>query len=417
MRLARCLPGAVALSLVLGVASARAGGPGVTVFSKASPQPLTLSGAQIAAAPDVPPTRYTLRASLGSAGSKITLSGLSIRGLLVQAGVDPDTIRFVSIVRANGSLLALTRADIADPPPFPEGPALIADSGGRTRFFRPVRDLKGTNAGDVVDTTSAGPLLVSVDGYVSLVLKPSASRTKVTTGQNVTFSVRLPYPPPGARLSYHWEFSDGFTADTRQVTHAFQTPGALQAQVTVSGTGGSDPNCASVCVGVAAVDVQVGEAAPQPDPTTDTTPGAGTGNPQAPGTAAGTGGGGQGGSGGSTGTGVATNPAPAPRPKPKPEPKPAARVPAARPDTPAPSQSATPLVTGVLLSGQPVALTGELPRPRAASTKTGGSAEGPPATRGAAMQPGRIGGGIALVLGVVGLGALSERRRVRLRVA
>src|SRR3954470_22584348 len=91
----RCILVAAALSLVAAIvpAGAIASGPGVTVFSKQSPQPLTLSGSQIAAAADVPPTTYTVRASPGSAGTKLRLRGLSMRGLLERAGVDPNSIR------------------------------------------------------------------------------------------------------------------------------------------------------------------------------------------------------------------------------------------------------------------------------------------------------------------------------------
>src|SRR5918997_3970044 len=116
--LARCALVAAALSLAAAIAPATAptAGPGVTVFSRQSPQPLTLSGAQIAAAADVPPTTYTVRASPGGPGTKLRLSGLSIRGLLELAGVNPSSIRFVSVIRANGSLATLNRADIISPP-------------------------------------------------------------------------------------------------------------------------------------------------------------------------------------------------------------------------------------------------------------------------------------------------------------
>src|SRR4051812_50060978 len=115
---ARCALVAAALSLAAAIApaTALAGGPGVTVFSRQTAQPLTLSGAQIAAAADVPPTTYTLRGSAGSPGRKLRLAGLSIRGLLDLAGIDTGSIRVVSVVRANGSLAVLNRADVLHPP-------------------------------------------------------------------------------------------------------------------------------------------------------------------------------------------------------------------------------------------------------------------------------------------------------------
>src|SRR5919107_5439040 len=86
----RCALVALALSLAAAIAPAAAvaAGPGVTVFSKQSAQPLTLSGSQVAAAADVSPRTYTLRERPGSAGKTLRLRGLSIRGLLDRAGID-----------------------------------------------------------------------------------------------------------------------------------------------------------------------------------------------------------------------------------------------------------------------------------------------------------------------------------------
>ena len=410
MVILRCLLAAVALSLGLGVAVAHAGGPGITLFAPNRVQPVTLSGQQIAARANVGPRRYTLRASPGAAGRKLTLRGMSIRGLLQLAGLDPDAINFVTIVRENGSLLGLTRADVADPPPFPEGPALVTDEGGTTRFFRPVRDLDGTNAADNITTSSAGPLEISVDGGGLLAIKAQASRRKVRTGQSVTFSARVRFPPTGAQLSYQWDFGDGGRAVGAHVTHTYTFAGDMQAQVSVRGTGGSTARCKTSCGGVATVDVRVGEPPQQPQ-APDTTPGSGTGNPQAPGSSAGDSAAGQGGSGGGsdTGTGRSSTAATGKR---KPEDAPTRA-------TPPPSERlpAGPLITGVLLTGEKTLPTGKLPSPKFSSPRPGGDDKGLQATRGGEDEPAQIGGGLALALLVMGLGALRERRLVKLRVA
>lgn len=411
MLILRCLLAAVALSLGVGVATAHAGGPGITLFAPNRVQPVTLSGAQIAARADVGPRRYTLRASPGAAGRKLTLRGMSIRGLLQLAGLDPDAINFITIVRENGSLLGLTRADVANPPPFPEGPALVTDDGGTTRFFRPVRDLDGTNAADNVTTSSAGPLEISVDGGGLLAIKAQATRRKVRTGQSVAFSARVRFPPTGAQLSYRWDFGDGATAVGSHVTHAYTFAGDMQAQVSVRGSGGSTARCKTSCGGVATVDVRVGEPPQQPQ-APDTSPGSGTGNPQAPGSSAGGSAGGAGGSGGGSDTGTGrSSPAGATRDK--------AKDAAARDTPPPPSERAPvgPLITGVLLAGEETLPTGKLPSAKFSSARPGGDEKGLQATRGGSDEPAQLGGGVALALLVMGLGALRERRHVKLRVA
>jgi PKD domain len=403
----------VLLSFALGAADARAGGPGITLFAPNRVQPVTLSGQQIAARANVGPRRYTLRATPGTTGRKLTLRGMSVRGLLQLAGLDPDAINFVTIVRENGSLLALTSADLADPPPFPEGPALVTDEGGTTRFFRPVRDLDGTNAEDSILTSSAGPLEISVDGGGLLAIKARPSRRKVRTGESVSFSARVRFPPTGAQLTYQWDFGDGTRAVGSHVTHVYTIAGDMQAQVSVRGTGGSTARCKTSCGGVATVDVRVGEPPEQPQ-AADTTPGSGTGNPQAPGSSAGDSAGGRGGSGGGPGTGAAGTPSAAGKPKPN-----AKREPArAKPPPPSERAAAGPLITGVLLAGEETLPTAKLPAPKfSPATRPGGDEQGLQATRGGSEESAQLGGGVALALLVMGLGALRERRLVKLRVA
>lgn len=188
-------------------ASAAAGGPEATLSSSASSTSATVSGAQIRAAADVPPTTYTVRSRPNSAGTKITLRGLSIRGLLRIAGFDPDAVDFISLVRPDGSLATLKHAEFADPPPFAEGPAIVADERGETRYLRPVRGPGSTNAHDSFAVSAA--LDVTVGGGVLLAVRTSASPRRTSARHAVSFGARVRFSPPGATLSYSWNFGDG----------------------------------------------------------------------------------------------------------------------------------------------------------------------------------------------------------------
>jgi hypothetical protein len=416
-----------ALSLLLGLAlwpaAAPAGGPGVTIFSARSVQPVTLSGNQIAAAADVPPTRYTVRRPGGSR-STITLRGLSVRRMLSLAGVSAK--RFISVVRADGSLLVLTRADISGSS-FAEGPALVTDEGASTRFFRPLRGSGAPNAADNIVTTSSGPLEISVDGGTLLAVQATASPRQTATGKTVTFRARVCYKPAGASLSYHWQFGDGSTASGDSVSHAYSTSGALQAQVAVRGTGGS--RCSSFCGGVAAVDVRIGDPNRVPGAPEDT-PGTGSGNPLAPGASTGGGGDGQGGAGGDGGVGDTLAKIEASRARSRAQEAARARKlrvarnrrralarDRVRARIPLRADGALP-VTGILIADAGTIIK-RLPPIRAAATAAAASAapKGVQATRGGSQETPGLGIGGALALLVMSLGALREGRPVRLRLA
>jgi hypothetical protein len=434
---ARCALAVVALGLASAVApaAALAGGPGVTVFSRQSPQPITLSGTQIAAAADVPARTYTLRERAGSAGTKLRLRGLSMRGLLELAGVNPSSVRFVSVVRANGSLATLNRADVLSPP-FPEGPALVTDEGSTTRFFRPARGAGGTS--DNVTSSSAGPLEITVDGGTLLAVRATANPKQTDPGEAVTFSARVKYPPAGAHITYHWDFGDGTTAEGQRVTHTFSSEGDMQVQVAARGTNGSTAACSGVCGGVAALDVRVGNPKGGTN-APDQTPGSGTGNPLAPGSGTGAGAGGPGGTGGGNTPG-ATGPGPdveavlSRLARERAAQHARERAAASRKRDAArrleeedrairrvsPAEVTRPsglVVTGILLAGQGAALTQQqIPRPP--NERPAGRPKGVQAARGSvqdATTPIPVAALLALL--VVVTGALRERRGVRLRTA
>jgi len=352
--------------LMLGLmpAAAQAAGPGVTLFLTTNPTPIDLPGARFS-------------------------GGQSISSLIAQNGVDPAGVTFVTVSRGDGGLVTLKRGQL--------GGAVIIDNGTTTRF------VSGGGAGgreEVTATNDSGPLQVNVNGGdISVVA--SVNRSEVQAGTSVTFSVRVRFGPPGAALSHEWDFGDGTPPERgKTVTHTYEFANNYQARVTVSGANGATGRCETSCAGTDDVEVTVGEPPEQPTTTTPA-PGSGTGTSGTPGSSSGTGGGGQGGTGGGSGTGTTPSaepdPAPAaPEPKPPPPPKKPFGVP----------------ISGVLIN-DPGTTIKKLP-----SGESAGAAEGPRATRG-----GEDGNAIeipisgALAVAFITLGALRERRGVKLRLA
>ena len=340
-------------------AAAQAAGPGATLFVNTQPQPVDIPGGRFA-------------------------GGVSMSSLLQENGVDVMTVAFVTVTRADGGLITLRRGDLAG--------AQISDDGTTTRFVRG----RGTS---VSATASTGPLQINVNsGDISVMA--SVDRPQVNAGKGVTFSVRVRFAPPGAQLSYKWDFGDGSAPRAgRTIKHVYDAGNNYQARVTVTGRGGSTQRCATYCVGTDSVDVIVGDPPQQPTSTVPS-PGSGTGDPNAAGSADGTGGGGQGGSGGGAGTGSdpsgTADPAAAAKPKPKPKPK--------RP-------------FGVTISGVLIDEIGATVK-KLPSGKAAGAPKGQRQSAGSGSDRGiEIPLSGLLAVTCISLGALRERRGVKLRVA
>jgi hypothetical protein len=431
---ARCALAAAALSIAPAIspAGAFAGGPGVTVIGRQLADPLTKSGDQLAAG-DVPSTSYRVRDRLGGATRTVQRGGTSVRSLLLEAGVDPSSIRRVAVSRGDGSDLVLTSNDLSSSPPFADGPAVISDDGSGTRILRPLRNSRDVNGrDDILTSFGAGPLVLRVDDATSLAVTAKASPTQVRTGNDVNFTGSA--QSGSGPFTYHWDFGDGATAEGAHVSHSFD--GALDQQIQLTVVG----SCSSYCLGVDTVTVRVGNPPPGPDTPGATNPGSGTGNPDAPGSGTGTGAGGPGGSGGGTTAGAtgeasvqavvrelarqraadrakerARVKAVAQRKRLAAQRKAAADL-AQRKVSPAEVTRPSGLtVTGVLLQGQGAPLQGGLPP---LPSTPAGSPKGEQAARGTSQDdhpsvPATVG----LALLVISMGALRERRIVRLRVA
>ena len=384
---------AVAAACLLGAAGAQAStGAIVHVGTKT----VTVTGGQITAGSDVSGT-FTLRQAIGQA-APITLHGMSIRALLGAAGVDPSTVSGVTV----GSAAPLSPVDIGDPPPFPQGPALITVSNGTSRFFRPVRNASDVNAPDYISTGYGQPIDVFVEGGSVAATSVQSSQLRVTASaiptqadphQLVSFIALVDNPPPGVDLGYSWSFGDGASTYGAAPNHAYAADGDYPATVTVSGSGKS--GISSVVV------IHVGH------PKRRST-GTGLGNSTATGSGAGGTGTGKGGTGGGSGTGGKG------QTQPKAQPKPATQQPAqtAKPVGVAKAQTASKtaggpqLVHGVLLAdaGSPFDLRLSPPPPS-------GSAGAAHNSRGGAGGVAAVVLGLAFALTIATLGGLKERRR------
>ena len=158
--------------------------PGIE-FRLPGSQTKTISATEIADEADVTARDYTVRS--GSGEEVVSRSGLSIRKAVQLVGADPNTIGVLEIVRPNGRTLRLTAADLADPPPFPDGPALVSVDGQTTRFLRPVRNGSDVNADDDFAIDNGRPLVVHVDKDNAVAVTSEADRTTVKAGETVTF--------------------------------------------------------------------------------------------------------------------------------------------------------------------------------------------------------------------------------------
>lgn len=353
-------------------------GPGITFRPKNAP-PLVLPGGQLRGIANLPARTYTLPPDSATPGKKVTLAGVSIGSLLARGGISAERVQ---VVKKNGGSYVVTPAHF--------GSAFVADSGSTTYFIRS----QGGILAEFTETTDV-PLEVSVDGG-DLAIRVTRSRKKIKVGESVTFGAKVRFGAPGTTYSYTWDYGEG-PVNGAQVTATAKIPGILFAQVEVRD---NDPTCTVRCGGTEQIQVEVGDVPEQPP-----APAAGgaNGTPGGGGSSGGTGGGGSGGSGSGSGTGTGgEEPSPTAKPEPKPEPEP----------PPPPPKPFGKTISGVLIND-----TGATVEKLPGGEPAGGAA-GVRAVRGgetAGAFPLGLSGLLALF--VMWVGALRERRGVRLRVA
>ncbi len=378
------------LGLGVAASAAQAAGPGVRLYVKSNTAPIEVPGRLITGTAGAART-YKLPASAG--GGSITVGTVSIRQLLSGAGVNPDNANFVQVVRGSGDALRINRSQFSA--------SVVGDNGSTTVYFRPA----GGVAQDYVAATSgSGPLEISVDGGPDVVVTAEAAPTTVKVGVPVTFNALVEGGRPGAQYTYEWNFGDDRTEEGVRVAHTYYSGGKRRASVSVTNI---DPSCSTSCGGVAFVDVSVGPLKKQDKPAAPSAgdPNGGLGA----GSSNGTGDGGQGGTGTGTGTGSGSGS----DFKTDAEGLAAAEKVAGIKPAPKPKKPFGVTISGVLINDPGTALS-KLPQGRQA----GGGAKGERRISGGdPPKAGELSLGGAFAFALVMLGALRERRGVRLRVA
>ena len=250
MGIARTAVCALALCCAIlgGAAGPAMAEPGIE-FRLPGSQTKMISATEIANEADVTARDYTVRS--GSGEQVVSRSGLSVRKALQLAGADPDRIGVLEIVRPSGRTVSLTAADLADPPPFPDGPALVSVDGQSTRFLRPVRNGSDVNADDDFAIDNGQPLVVHVDKDNAVAVTSAADRTTVKAGETVTFTASVTGGHPGEVFEARWDFGDGRSGVGGTITHAF-TKGTYNVVVTAHGDEGSTGAAAPIRITVRA---------------------------------------------------------------------------------------------------------------------------------------------------------------------
>src|SRR5262249_35425686 len=152
------------------------------------------------------------------------------------AGVDPDGIGYLTVPRADGTTAYLPSSDFADPPPFPEGPALVWVDVNSTHFFRPVLNSEEANAADNIASVGGEALQIGIHDGALLRVEGKASPASPDAKESVTFSASAERPLAGEKLSFRWSFGDGSSAEGATVRHAFQGTGTYQVTVAARGS-------------------------------------------------------------------------------------------------------------------------------------------------------------------------------------
>lgn len=402
-RVAAAAVAGLAVLLCAGPATALAG-PGVLMRQGSTGDQIPVTGTQILAGANSGPTTYTVREQPGEKGTPITLRGMTISRLLSEAGFTASTVKYVIIVGDSGPNLTLTNPEIMGS--YPEGPAIVSDSGGTTRFFRPARRAGGVS--ELIESAPGVPLEMTVNGGSLLSVRATATPQTVRVGEKVTFRASIAFKPP-ASYTYLWDFGDGNLGTGATVTHTYEISGAMAASVRVQGANGSTPDCSSICGGSQNVEVTVTGELRDPDEA--------PGSPQGSGTTGGLGGTGQGGSGTGTGTGDGFGGSAGATSTSKPK-QPLPPLKAVRPDPDSPFSSdptsgvGKTVVQGILLAGP--GAEAEVTLPKGAS---GGSPKAAKGVPGVVEDTSQLVLALGLALTILLLGALQERRRVRLPVA
>jgi hypothetical protein len=264
------------LAALAPAASVSAAGPAGIIVGYPGAQ--TFVGAnQIAAQSDVTSVDYTLRSP--GAQQMFPESGLSVRKLITFAGSNPDQVGFVTVPRPVGTTAYLPGSDFADPPPFPEGPALVWVESDTARFLRPVRNATDINADDFIVTTSGASLTIGLHAGNILKVAAHVNTARPRAHKRVSFSADAAGQLPLEQLSYSWQFGDGTVGQGPAVSHDFRFKGSYTVLVSVTGDRDSGGESAPLALTVGKVKKKgPGGAGPANGPSSKGAAGKGSGS-------------------------------------------------------------------------------------------------------------------------------------------
>lgn len=219
----------------------------------------------------------------------VDLAGVSARALTQLAGVPPEALAGMTVVRTNGGTIELTAAEVADgfPASYPDGDTPLQAvfyaynvESGEVEFARPMRDREDDNGDDQVQPSRGQTLNVRLHLRDGLTVHPvtftQAPPRSVAAGTTVAFGARID-APDGDAATYRWSFDDdGARPDGAETSHVFATAGSWNVTVTATTPGGA--------VGFAQAVVEVpGPRQPEPEtPAGERTPAGGLGDSPTP---------------------------------------------------------------------------------------------------------------------------------------
>ena len=340
----------------LGAAPAAHAAAGIEI--EVDGQVKTLSAEQIVTGADVRDRTYTVD------GTPQTITGVSLREALVVSGVDPATSSGVTVHGAGGTRLQILEPELADPPPFPEGPVVLWTEGDVTKLLLPVGGQQA-RASRVIASGRGEPLSLEpmASNVIAIGIATPGEGVTAKVGERLTFAAHGGGTGAGA-LEWRWDFGDGTTATGADVRHAFRAAGSYRVVLTAGG-------------GTATVLVTVEDEKPEEQEREKANDGVGGGD----GTGAGSGSTSDVAPTPSSSPAPAASPTPAPEPEPErePEPKPKRKPDKPEPE-PEPPATALETVEGVVLSSDAAA---PVPAPTAQAAgltpkeSTGEDGEGP----------------------------------------
>jgi hypothetical protein len=234
-------------------AGAEADAAQVTVVSPGgATQTLALDA--LAGSEDVVGRSYTLRTGTGE--SSQTVTGFSLASIIEAAGADPYSFSYLEVQRPAGGAVLLGRDQALDEGAFADGPPLVYATAEGTGFLRPSADTEDLNATD--SFVAPQGISVILRKGKALQARALASKPWAWPGQPVRFNAIVERAGAGEELSYSWHFDDGSSAEGAKVRHSFAKPGSYDVVVGVTSNG--DETGAS-----AVVTVQVGAPLAGPD--------------------------------------------------------------------------------------------------------------------------------------------------------